>query len=197
MIKEQTPLKWPGNWPRTLPEKQQERSSWKKTQSFYLGMLDVELKRMGTVSSVVTMQPKGARDPGVAVWFSRIRKEDFSWRDTLEITAAYPTVDDVDSAYRRLAAQYHTDKDSEGLELFLKIGKARAAAKEWVNRQEGVTHDMSIACDTFQETRLNVAALWQSIKHIRGLERCGTSALMEKTFEGFAQITEKSSVVSV
>ena len=76
--------------------------------------------------------------------------------------------------------------------MFLKITKARAAAKDWVNRREGNTFDMAIACDTFNEARLNIASLWQSIKHIRGLERCGTSALMEKTFEGFAQLAEKA-----
>lgn len=195
-MKEATPLKWPGNWPRVLPENQKGHSSWKKPQSFYLDQLELELKRMGTISSVVTSNGRGSRDSGVAVWFSRTKKEDFSWRETLNLHIAYPTLDDVGRAYRPLAAKYHTEGSSSDIEMFLKVTKARDSANAWVNRREGNNFDMAIACDTFDEARLNVAALWQSIKHIRGLERCGTSALMEKTFEGFAQLTEGAHVTT-
>lgn len=195
-MKEQTPLKWPSGWPRVLPEKQKSQPSWKKPRSFYLDKLEEELKRMGTVSSLVTSNGAVARDCGVAVWFSRVKKEDFSWRDTLNLHIAYPTLDDVGRAYRPLAAKYHTDGSASDAEMFLNITKARDAAVKWVNQREGNTFDMAIACDTFNEVRLNIAALWQSIKHIRGLERCGTSALMEKTFEGFAQLPEGKNVAA-
>lgn len=151
---------------------------------------------MGSEQFMLTMNPAGSRDPGVAVWFTRKKEEDFSWRDTLEITTAYPTLDDVNAAYRRLAAKYHTDKDSGELEIFLKITKARAAATDWVNRREGNALDYGIGADKFKEQRLNVAALANSIRHLRGLDRCGTSAIMEKTFEGFKVLPEKSNVVS-
>jgi hypothetical protein len=196
-MKESTPLKWPGNWPRVLPEHRVGQSSWKKPQSFYLDQLELELKRMkvieredGGIAASVTSDGKGARDTGVAVWFSRTKKEDFTWRETLGLYVAYPTLDDVGRAYRPLAAKYHTEGSSGDLEMFLKVTRARDAASSWVNQRSGNSYNMAIACDKFNEARLNIASLWQSIKHIRGLERCGTSALMEKTFEGFAQLTE-------
>lgn len=195
-MKESTPLKWPEGWPRTRPQDQKKQSQWKKPYSFYLDKLEEELKRMGTVSSQVTSNGSGDRDPGVAVWFSRTRKEDFSWQDALEIRNPYPNANEIDSAYRRLAQRYHPDNRQTGdVAMFHKIADARARAMDWVNRKDGTSFDYAIACDTFEELRLNVAALWQSIKHIRGLERCGTSALLEKSFEGFKQLTEGKHVV--
>jgi hypothetical protein len=196
-MKEATPLRWPEGWTRTLPEKQQAQSQWKKPQSFYIDALETELKRMGVIASVLTMNPKYDRDPGVAVWFSRTRKEDFSWRETLGITAPYPTNSEIDDAYRRLAAKYHTDNLQTGdVNVFHKIADARKIAKDWVNRREGNTFDYAIGADAFKEVRLNIAALANSIRHIRGLERCGTSAIMEKTFEGFKQLAEGEHVVA-
>lgn len=192
-MKESSPLKWPLDWPRTLPERQQVQAQWKKSQSFYIDALELELKRMGTVSSVLTLNTRGDRDTGVAVWFSRTKKEDFSWRDILQIRNPYPTIDEIDSAYRVLARRYHTDNlDSADVEVFHQITKARQTARDWVNRREGNSYDYAIACDTFKDVRLNIAALANTIRHIRGIERCGTSALMEKTFEGFKQIAAQA-----
>jgi len=191
-MKEATPLKWPEGWVRTLPEHQRTRTQWKKPQSFYIDSLEKELGRMGTVSSVLTINPRGDRDPGVAVWFSRTKKDDFSWRETLQMAIAYPTLADIDDAYRRLAKIYHPEGSNPDINIFHKLADAKAKARYWVSRQEGNTFDYAIACDSFRETRLNVAALANSIRHIRGLEQCGTSAIMEKTFQGFAQISEKA-----
>jgi len=194
---ERTPLKWPSGWPRVRPENQKGQPQWKKSHSFYVKQLEDELKRMGAESFVLTLNDAGSRDPGVAVWFTRKRLEDFSWRETLEITAAYPTIDDISSAYRKLVAKYHTDNMSTGdLEVFHKITKARAAANDWVNRREGSKLDNAIGADAFREQKLNIAALAGSIRHIRGLERCGTSAIMEKTLEGFAQLVEGHDVAA-
>lgn len=196
-MKESNPLKWPSGWPRILPEHAESQASWKKPRGFYIGQLEKELERMGVIQSELTMNPSGTRDVGVAVWFSRKRNEDFSWRDILGISVAYPNLGDVDSAFRRLAAKYHTDNLSTGdLEVWLKIQKAKIAARDWVNRQEGNVFDYSIGADKYDEQRLNIAALANSIRHIRGLERCGTSAIMEKTFEGFKQLTEGKDVIT-
>lgn len=191
-MKEATPLKWPeSGWPRTRPQDQAGRSQWKKTQIFYVDQLELELKRMGALASVLTWNGPRDRDPGVAVWFSRKRKDDFTWQDTLEIKNPYPTLDEIETAYKKLVPRYHTDRPGEGDPvMFVKINEARMLARRWVSRVEGNVHDLAIACDAFRESRLNVAALWQTIKHIRGIERCGTSALMERAIEGFAQLTE-------
>jgi hypothetical protein len=190
-MKEATPLKWPQGWPRTLPEKQESNSQWKKPRSFYVAQLEAELKRIHATISILTLNTVGDRDPGVSVWFSRPKKEDFSWRETLRIFSGYPTTDEVDEAYRKMVAVYHPDRGGD-INIFHKITDARAKAKEWVNHQEGNTFDYAIGADKFKEARLNIAALANSIRHIRGLERCGTSAIMEKTFEGFAQLAEKA-----
>lgn len=196
-MKETSPLKWPSGWPRVMPEHRQEQKQWKKPQGFYVDQLELELRRLGAIQSGLTMNERGNRDTGVAVWFSRKREEDFSWRDTLGITVAYPAISDVESAYRKLAAKYHTDNiDTGDLEVWLKIQKARVTAREWVNRQEGNVFDYSIGADTFKEQRLNIAALANSLRHIRGLERCGTSAIMEKTIEGYKALPEGKDVIA-
>jgi hypothetical protein len=137
-VKESTPLKWPDGWARTLPEKQRLQPQWKKPQSFYIDMLEAELKRMGTVTSVLTYNPRHDRDQGVAVWFSRTKKEDFSWRDTLGIVAAYPTIEDVDSSYRSLAAKYHTDKETGDINIFHKIRREHFRLFDWRGRFQGI-----------------------------------------------------------
>lgn len=196
-MKESSPLKWPQGWPRVLPEHREPQAAWKKSHGFYVDQLEAELRRFGVIQSELTMNGRGDRDLGVAVWFSRKRAEDFSWRDVLGLTIAYPTLGDVDAAYRKLAAKYHTDNLSTGdIEVFHKITKARIAARDWVNRQEGNVFDYSIGADKFDEVRLNIASLANSIRHIRGLERCGTSAIMEKSFEGFKQLGEARDVVA-
>lgn len=190
-MRESSPLKWPEGWARTLPEKQRLQPQWKKSQTFYVDALEVELKRMDTVSSILTYNVRGDRDPGVAVWFSRKREEDFSWRNDLGLRNPYPTLDEVDRAYYSLVKIYHPDSGTKAdITIFHRIDDARKLAKKWVNRQEGNAFDYSIGADAFKEVRLNIAALANSIRHIRGLERCGTSAIMEKTFEGFKQLTE-------
>jgi hypothetical protein len=192
-MKETYPLKWPEGWTRTLPEKQRAQSQWKKPHGFYVDALENELKRMGMISAVLTLNTRGDRDPGVAVWFSRKKEEDFSWRGDLGITIAYPTLDDIDKAYYSLSKLYHPDTGaSADSTIFHRITDARAKAKRWVNRQEGNTFDYSIGADAFREARLNIAALSNSVRYLRGLERCGTSQIMEKTFEGFKQIAEQA-----
>lgn len=190
VMKESSPLKWPEGWARTLPEKQRLHAQWRKTQSFYMTVLENELKRMGAISSVLTINARGDRDPGAAIWFSRRREDDFSWRETLGVSAAYPTLEQIDDAYRTLAKKYHPEGSSGDIVIFHKITEARKKAKDWVNRSEGNLLDHAIGADAFKEVRQNIAALANSIRHIRGLERCGTSAIMEKTFEGFKQLTE-------
>jgi hypothetical protein len=195
-MREVTPLKWPEGWPRTLPENQRGQAQWKKSLSYYMDALEKELTRMGTEASVLTTNGRGARDQGVAIWFSRTKKEDFSWRVALEITAPYPSVDDINAAYRKLSMKYHPDNQESGDgEIFRAITKAKATAIDWVNRREGKSYDSAIANDTFNEIRLNIAGLVGTIQAIRKIERCGSSALMEKTWQGFVSLPENASEV--
>jgi hypothetical protein len=119
-LKEAYPLSWPSGWPRTRPQDQKPMGTWKRTANQYREGLMTELERMGSpsfvISSNVPVSSRGSmvpgiepRDVGVAVYFSRALKEDFSWQNALGITDPYPTEDQVNDAFKRLAKQYHPD----------------------------------------------------------------------------------------
>src|SRR5262245_14168062 len=206
--KEAYPLNWPEGWPRTRPQDQKANSAWKRTANQYREMLATELSRMGAptvlLSSNVPLNMRGQlagpdpRDVGVAVYFSRKKVEDFSWQETLELTKVmYPTEDQVDAAFRRLAAPHHPDRPGGDLEMFRKFATARDNAKRWINRADHQSFDYVIACDTFREVRLNIAALVTSIRAIRALERVGTSAILERAFKGFSALPAATNVEGV
>jgi hypothetical protein len=194
------PLAWPdGGWPRTRPQDQKANASWRRTANQYRDMLAKELARMGApsvlISCNVPLNQRGQlapgpepRDVGVAVYFSRKKVEDFSWQETLELSKVmYPTEAEVDAQFRRLAAPYHPDRGGD-ITMFQKFATARDQAKRWINRSEHQSFDYVIACDTFREVRLNIAALVTSIRAIRALERVGTSAILERAFKGFSAL---------
>lgn len=196
--KEAYPLNWPENWPRTRIQDRKPMSSWKRTANQYRDMLADELGRMkspsAVISSNVPLNLRGAMtsgieppDVGVAVYFSLPRKEDFSWQEVLGIHDPGPTEQRVQDAFRRLAALYHPDKGGD-LAMFQKAAKARDAALAWINRDSNQKFDYVIACDAFREVRLNMAAIVNTLKAIRQIERCGTSALLERAFKGFSAL---------
>jgi hypothetical protein len=98
-------------------------ASWKRSANDYREELAKELdRRKAPIAIISTNVPlsvrgqmvagavAGVRDVGVAIYFSMPMKEDFSWQDGLGITSPAPTDDEINSAFRRLAAQYHPDK---------------------------------------------------------------------------------------
>lgn len=198
--KEAYPLHWPSDWPRTRPQDQRAMSSWKRTANQYRDALSLELDRMGSphgvISSNMPLSVRGSltsggvepRDVGVAVYFSRKVKEDFSWQDVLQIHDPAPTEAQIHEAYRRLAALYHPDKGGGDKEMFLSVTRHRDTAIRWVNRKEHQNFDHVLAADQFREVRLNIAAIVGTLKAIRSIERCGTSALLERAFKGFAAL---------
>lgn len=199
--KEAFPLSWPQGWPRVRPQDQKPMSSWKRSANQYREALSVELERMGSPLSVISsnvplnlrggLETKGIepRDVGVAVYFSRKLKEDFSWQEVLGIHEPAPTEDQIQLAFKRLAVQYHPDRGGD-IAMFQAVSKARDHALRWVNRQTDQRFDYVIACDQFKEVRLNMAAIVATIKAIRQIERCGTSSLLERAFKGFSALPE-------
>lgn len=172
-------------------------SSWKKTANQYRDALVTELERMKSpvsiISSNVPLNLRGAmtpgvepRDVGVAVYFSKPVKEDFSWQVALGLSDPYPTEEQVQSAYRRLANQHHPDRGGD-VAMFQAVTRHRDNALRWLNRNNQ-SPDYVIACDQFREVRLNMAAIVMTIKAIRQIERCGTSSLLERAFRGFAAL---------
>jgi len=196
--KEAFPLSWPGDWQRTRPQDRRVMGSWKRTANQYRDALATELERMGSpiavISSNVPLNMRGAMTPGVepldvgvAVYFSRKPKEDFSWQEVLSLHDPAPTESQIQDSFRRLAALYHPDKGGD-IAMFQSVARARDNALRWVNRKTNQNFDYVIACDQFKEVRLNMAAIVMTIKAIRQIERCGTSALLERAFRGFAAL---------
>lgn len=178
-------------------------ASWRRTANQYREALVTELSRMecptAVISSNVPLNLRGSMTPGVepldvgvAVYFSRKRKEDFSWQDALGIHSPAPTEEQVQAAYRRLAAQYHPDRGGD-VAMFQSVTRHRDNALAWINRTTTQDFDYVIACDQFKEVRLNMAAIVMTIKAIRQIERCGTSSLLERAFKGFSALPEHAS----
>lgn len=172
---------------------------WKRTANQYREALITEMERMKApsfvISSNVPLSARGAmtpgvepRDVGVAVYFSRQLKEDFSWQDALDITDPYPTEDQVNSAFKRLAARYHPDLPGGDIAMFQAAAKHRDNALRWLRQKAQQSFDFVLACDQFREVRWNMCAIGLTIKAIRQIERCGTTSLLERAFKGFAAL---------
>jgi len=188
------PLAWPESWPRTRPQDQKSNATWRRTANQYREELAKELDRIkapvAVISTNVPLTLRGQmtpgvepRDVGVAIYFSKPIKEDFRWQDALGLHSPDPSDEQIQAAYRKLAAQHHPDKGGD-LEMFRALTQHRDHALRWIHRATA-TPDFVIACDTFKEVRLNLAAIAFTLKAIRQIERCGTSSMLERAFKGF------------
>ena len=195
-MKESYPLVWPEGWPRTPLKERERRNAWKKSEAQCIADLEVELKRFGAVSMVLTRKDPndriGAPDPSVAVYFSRSREEDYSWQSALGIDNPAPTIAEIDSAFKRLASQHHPDRGGD-VGTFVALKQHREAAIAYVNRMIGTSHDLGLACDKYCEARWNVVAVRNTVRSLRQMERDGASSLLERAMKGFAaQLTAGS-----
>ena len=196
----ENPLKWPDGWTRTRIADQKVNHAWKKPWTTVQLGLEKELRKLGVTSALVTvMGDPGARDPGVALYFSRRPQEDHTWQEVLQIDSPLPTLEEIDNAFRKLALPHHPDRVSAtgkgDPQLFNFYSEHRKKAKEWVLGTHTHAHDLVIACDKFKEPRWNLNAIKMTIQAIRNIERYGTTSLMERAFTGFkaalpAQATE-------
>lgn len=201
--KEAYPLVWPSDWPRTRPQDQRTMASWKRNANQYREELAKELERrkapVAIISTNVPLNMRGQmahgiepRDVGVAIYFSMPKKEDFRWQDALGIHSPAPTDDEINAAFRKLVAQYHPDRPGGGdREMFLAATQHRDNALAWAHRLTAEP-EHAIACDTFREVRLNLAAIAFTLKAMRQIDRCGTSAMLERAFKGFLALAAGS-----
>lgn len=197
-MKESYPLSWPEGWPRTQLNDREERGAWKKNERQSLEALEVELRRFGAVAPVITRKdPQDFRtvdDPSIALWFSRKREEDFSWQGALRISNPTPTVEEIHSAFKTLAAKYHPDNQTTGdIETYHALDRHKKNALGYVNRISGKSPDYVIACDKYKQPRWNLNAIRMTIHSLRQMERDGTSRLLERAMSGFAAIPEHAS----
>jgi hypothetical protein len=192
------PLLWPEGWKRTRINSRVRRGQWKKTLLQYQKELVEELNRVGALAIVVSMNEMSLekRDPGVAVYFTKPPSEkDTDWQDTLGIDNPTPTVAEIDDRFKELARKYHPDNQTTGnYEMYKKIDSARKTAKAWATGQFGKDHEHVIACDKYEEIRLNIKAIQVSIAAIRKIEESGASGILDRAFAGMSvpQIGESS-----
>jgi hypothetical protein len=198
-MKEIYPLAWPEGWPRTPLQNRESRPAWKKTERHAVDALELELKRFGAVAPVITRRDpddlRSAPDPSIAVWFSRRRgEEDFSWQHALGIENPAPTIEEINTAFKRLAAKYHPDNQDTGdKETYYALDAHRKNAVAYVNRFTGKSRDFCIPCDNFKESRWNINAIRMTIHSLRQMERDGTSGLLERAMKGFAALPQEAS----
>src|SRR6266568_4769006 len=92
-VRDETPLKWPEGWGRTLIEHRKSRGAWKKQLSVYRTAVLKELELIGASAATITYnEPSKQRvDPGVTVWFSLKAPDNFSWQSGLHLDNPAPT----------------------------------------------------------------------------------------------------------
>ena len=203
-MKEVYPLSWPDSWVRTRPQDRVLMRQWKKTANFYRDALEKEMTRMKALNFLIsTNVPENSRgalsgpeplDPGVSVWWSVKGEEDFAWQDVLDIHEPVPTEQRIMDAFRERARIHHPDKGGDP-QMFLALTKARDNAMRYINRSTDQKFSLVIACDAFKSVANNLAAIVGTIQAIRKIERCGTSALLERAFKGFAALPQEATNV--
>lgn len=131
-------------------------------------------------------------DAGVAVWFSRERKDDYSWQEALHISSPSPSVGEINDAFKKVAAQFHPDNPRTGdINIYHRYDDAKKRALDFIARKTGANYQQVIAIDTFSEVRLNIQAVRMALVYLRGLQTCGAPMILERAMEGFAaQLTE-------
>lgn len=184
---ERTPLEWPKQQVRTRIQDQGTIGAARKTWREYLVMLEKELRRMDVVRYVVTYNDQTSRDPGVAVWFSRKKDDTFKWQDILGIDNPYPTVEDIESAFKARVKAVHPDLNpGKDPEPYHQLVKARKDAIAFVKGTSELPSDYVIPCDAYQNRHHNLYAIVRTIKALRDIERFGAGQLFEGALHGFA-----------
>lgn len=192
-------LRWPEGQKRTLIDQRETRKQWKKPLSYYVKELEAELVKLKAVGVVVTGDPTVERiDPAVAVYFSLPPEETAGqWQRILGIDSPKPTEREIDERVKELRARFHPDNKQTGnMDLYIKVGDAQIQAKAWATGDFGKKHERAIACDRYDEVRLNVKAIQYTINRLRGVQDFGAPGFLERAFAGFAapQLTEAAHV---
>lgn len=192
---EELKLRWPDGIPRTPIQARKKNGSWGRTRVDYYNGLVAELGRMGATSILICRAENERLDPGVAVWFS-MKKEDYSWQQTLGIENPAPRMEEIDAAFRAKAQKSHPDAPGGGdPSLFKKINEARQQAKAWIQGTHDHRHEYVMAIDQYSEARLNIQALKVAFFSLRALDRVGAPAIFSQTLGAFrAKLTGGSDV---
>jgi hypothetical protein len=183
-IEDESKLRWPGGWHRTLIELRKNEAHWKQPLDYYRKKLINELTLMGATAILISRNPAGEErmDPGVAVWFSLV-KEDYSWQTLLALGPA-PTLDEIDAAFREKVKPIHPDRPDGGdAEMFKRFGEARKRARDWVKGTSADRHEYVMALDRYSTARANMAGLWRAFANFRSLQRLGMPSILERVLD--------------
>ena len=178
-------MRWPDGCERTRIKDRTGQGRWREGWADTRTRLESELERLGATSALVSRHENEQNDPGVAVWFSR-RKEDFSWQQGLGIDDPFPSVDEIDRAFKAKARKFHPDNPETGdPEMFKKLSEWAKAARGWVTGAHDHAHEYVMAIDQYNEARLNLKALQMAFFYIRRLEDVGAPAILSQTLGAF------------
>jgi len=181
-ITEETPARYPPDFQHTRIPDRKSNFHWKLPIEKYLQPAVTDLARMGALRILFSHSDNERLDPGVALWFSRKKEQfDYSWQDGLGLDNPAPTLQEIDEAFRSLAAKYHPDRPGGGdTEMFKRLNDHRREARAWVMGSHE-QHELVIPCDSYNETRLNLAALRFAIAAFRRLESVGIPGILDRT----------------
>lgn len=194
-VQEKSPLKWAEGWNRIAISDRKQMKAWKKPFTYYRDALVDQIAKLGASEVLITYNQgdEARRDPGVTVYFSKPLIEDFGWQLGLGIDNPAPTLEEIDSAYRKRAVLSHPDRGGD-VQIYIQLGKWREQAKAWVNNTHSNEHEYALPCDRFSEPRWNINALRLGIASLRRLEEFGLPGMLERTFRGFrVALTAKAS----
>lgn len=186
-FRDENPLRWPDGSQRTLLGQQEPRNSWKKSIKEYQKMILDRLDILGITEVVFSfnLSPSDRQDPGVAVYFAKARKEDFSWQAALGITVPNPTRKDIEDAFRAKAKIYHDDMPTRDAKLYAQMDEHRRRALLWVNGEYEKEGEYVLSVDRCTETRWNMRAVLELVKAAAVFEEYGNPGTLERTFRGF------------
>jgi hypothetical protein len=189
MLNNMQSLRWPEGQKRTRINQREKRAQWKKPLAHYEKELHAELFKLKAVGIVVTADLSAEKiDPGVAVYFSLPPAEaSGDWQDILGIDNPKPSETEIEDRVKELRARFHPEKTGTGnLDMYLKVGDAAVQAKAWATGNFGKRYEKAIACDRYNEVKLNLKAIQVTINCFRRAEEVGAPGLLDRVFSGFA-----------
>lgn len=181
----QIPLKWPEDRPRTRFQDRKPQSSWKMNFADTMRGLERECRLAHATALLVTYNPNGHEDGGIAVWISRKPQDDYGWQDALGFIGVVPTAKDVEQSYMQRVRKIHPDGPTPNRVAFDELTKHRDNARRWIRGERLVEHETVMAVDTFKEPRHNLNAIRLTLSALRQIERCGSPVMMEQAWRGF------------
>lgn len=194
-VKDEVPLKWPDDRPRTRFQDREAKAAWKLSYQDAMKGLVRELKLLKATFALVTHNAMNHEDGGVALWLSRKAVDDYGWQDAFGFVGVIPTAKEIGQAYRERAQKVHPDGPTPNRVAFDELTKHRDNAMRWIQGRRSVEPETVMAVDTFKEVRHNLNAIKLTLSALRQIERCGSPVMMEQAFRGFRPALAAKGVV--